>query len=288
MTHSIQQAGGLFQERRDLSPGSRKFYSFGIRSFLDFLTQEGVNLQIPITQLQESYFLKFARSILPREVTSREDISHLRTAYCKLSAIRQWLLMLESAQMHPNFSRKEFCITLKSMIPKAKAPERVVNLDDIARLVEFVRNLDRPESIPDAMRQTKVKAIILFLNDTGVRLSEFVSLYKRDIDIQKRNAKIYRRKGQVVIVSFSEETAAALCSYWKYREDGENSRGLPAFSGLESPRRVQRHISPRTVEFMISQICPEAGVMDITPLTFRHAIMLTQEEKQKRTYLNSP
>lgn len=288
--YSIQEAGYLISENRDLSFASRQGYGKVIEKFLRFLSQEGVDLWMPITELPEEHFLKFAESLLPREISSREDISHLRTATFKLSAIHQWLKLLEASQMHPPFCRECFCKKLTAMRPKAEAPRVVVDTIELKRFVEFVRNLNQPEERADELRQAKIKAIVFFLRDTGVRVSEVAGLHKRDLDLQHRTANIYRRKGRDVTVSFSPETAALLTSYWELRGDGENSRGLPAFSGRESPRCIQRHISPRTVEDLFAKLCADAGVTHITPHTFRHAVRIAEEKRilRKIMYPNSP
>jgi len=286
---TIQEAGYRLLERRDLTPASRKGYTRVIKKFFNFLTSEGVDLQMPITELQEVYFLNFAASVLPKEAYSRGDISRLRTATHNLTAIRQWLCLLEAAHMHPAFYRKQFCARLKVMTPRAEVPQIIVDTGELERFVEFVRKLDGSSMQKEAIRQTKIKAIVFFLRDTGVRVSELVFLHKRDIDLQKMNATIYRRKEQVVI-SFSSETAAALQSYWEFRGDGDNSRALPAFSGRDYAQQAQKSISPRTVEHIFKQICIEAGLKNITPHAFRH-VRLAEEarlRKEKRMYRNSP
>ena len=139
----------------------------------------------------------------------------------------------------------------------------------------YVRD-GHPAARPQAeLRRLKVKAMVLFLFRTGVRVSELCALRRRDVDLAEGQASIYRAKGgKSRTVHFDAETAESLVAYWTARGDGVRGIGAyPAFSGRDKLGVPGTAVSPRTVEHIVAELCRETGIeSEVTPHSFRHGL----------------
>jgi integrase len=164
---------------------------------------------------------------------------------------------------------------IAAMMPRFTPPPPDVKLADLDRIVAAVRSLPRETKPQLELRRLKVRAIILFLFRTGVRVSELCALRRRDIELTAGTAGIYRAKGgKSRTVHFDAETAEALTAYWAARGDAVRGAGaLPAFSGRDKLGEPGAAISPRTVELIVAQLCTIAGIeSEVTPHSFRHGL----------------
>jgi integrase len=161
------------------------------------------------------------------------------------------------------------------MMPRFTPPPPDVRLSDLERIVQHVSTGPREEKPHLKLRRLKVRAMILFMFRTGVRVSELCALRRRDIDLDDGTAGIYRAKGgKSRTVHFDADTATALVTYWNARGDQVRGAGaLPAFSGRDKVGQPGNAISPRTVEHIVAGICKEIGIeSDVTPHSFRHGL----------------
>lgn len=106
------------------------------------------------------------------------------------------------------------------------------------------------------------EAILAFLYDTGVRVSELVGLKKDDIDMKSRTAAVYGKGGKWRSVFFSAETAIILGRYFSRRRDGSPW----AFTGHRD-----RRMSPFGINQMLARRKVATGVTSkVNPHNFRH------------------
>lgn len=278
MSTTIADAQRRFiDEDLHLSPRSRRTYDYALRKFLDHVKDDyGIDpAQALVTELAIEHVTSFAAAEMPRDLRTPEDIARMRTLQTQIAAIRKWYAYLAAWDFHPTLSTDRLATRIKALMPRFTPPPPDVYQDDLERIVEYVRTSKPVGDDRRDLRRLKIRAMILFLYRTGVRVSELCGLSRRDIDLSNGSASIYRAKGgKSRTVLFDVETAEALLTYWTKR--GDQGRGIgsyPAFSGRDIPGKPGKHISPRTVEAIVAELCEETGVESaVTPHSFRHGL----------------
>jgi integrase len=260
-----------------LSPRSRRTYDYSLKRFLAFIERDfGVDsTTAPVTSLTIEHVTAFLSHEMPRDLRTPEEVSRMRTVQTQLAAIRKWYSYLAAYDFHADLPTDKLRTRVNAMLPRFSPPPPEIYLSDIETIMGWVRALPREEKPHLDLRRLKIRAMTLFLYRTGVRVSELCALRRRDIDLEHGTASIYRAKGgKSRTVLFDAETAEALVTYWTAR--GDQGRGIgayPAFSGRDKPGEPGRHISPRTVEHIVTELCKGAGVeAEITPHSFRHGL----------------
>ncbi len=260
-----------------LAPRSKKTYRHGITKFLRHLTDhEGIDPDTaPVTAITADHVTSFAALLVPEDVRTPEEVSRMRTAQNNLSALRKFCAYLAAYDLHPTLATDRLRVRIAAMMPRFTPPPPDVKLLDLEQIVTYVRD-GHPVARPQAeLRRLKVKAMVLFLFRTGVRVSELCALRRRDIDLAEGQASIYRAKGgKSRTVHFDAETAESLVAYWTARGDGVRGIGAyPAFSGRDKLGMPGTAVSPRTVEHIVAELCRETGIeSEVTPHSFRHGL----------------
>ena len=276
-TPTLAAAVEMFFGDSRLAPRSKKTYRNGIAKFLRHLTvHEGIDPeQAPVTVLHADHVTAFASLLVPPDVRSPEEVARMRTAQNNLSAVRKFCAYIAAYDLHPTLSTERLRVRISAMMPRFTPPPPDVKMDDLERIVAYVSNARPERSSYQDLRRLKVRAMILFLFRTGVRVSELCALRRRDVDLAGGTASIYRAKGgKSRTVHFDAATADALADYWAARGDALRGAGaLPAFSGRDKAGVPGGAISPRTVEHIVGELCVEAGVeSEVTPHSFRHGL----------------
>lgn len=274
---SIAAAVEIFFGDLRLAPRSKKTYRCGVAKFLNHLSRhEGIDPETaPVTTITADHVTSFAAMIVPADVRTPEEVSQMRTAQNNLSAVRKFCAYLAAYDLHPTLATDRLRVRIAAMMPRFTPPPPDVKLSDLDLVVEFVRGDSRDANPQKELRRVKVRAMILFLFRSGVRVSELCALRRRDVDLAEGTAHIYRAKGgKSRTVHFDAETAEALTAYWKMRADPIRGAGvLPAFSGRDKAGDAGSSISPRTVEHIVSQLCMVLGIeSEVTPHSFRHGL----------------
>lgn len=267
----------FIDEDLHLSPRSRRTYDYSIKTFLRFIEEDyGIEAaSAPLTALTIEHVTAFLSSVMPRDLRTPEEVSRMRTVQTQLAAIRKWYAYLSAYDFHPDLANDKLRTRIGAMLPRFTPPPPDIHLADIETIVTYVRQLPREEKPHLDLRRQKIRAMVLFMYRTGVRVSELCALRRRDIDLERGEASIYRAKGgKSRTVLFDSETAEALVTYWTRRGDGGRGVGaFPAFAGRDKLGEPGRHISPRTVEHIVTELCIGAGVeAEITPHSFRHGL----------------
>lgn len=276
-TMTIAAAEDVFFADLRLAPRSKRTYRQGVRKFVEHLEKhEGVDPETAlVSDIEVRHITDFAALILPEDVRTPEEVSTMRTAQNNLAAIRKFCSWLSAYDHHPNLPTDRIRVRLAAMMPRFTPPPPDVKLEDLETIVEYVLNGPREEKPTQELRRLKIRAMILFMFRTGVRVSELCALRRRDIDLQDGSAHIYRAKGgKSRTVHFDVETAKVLTTYWQARGDETRGSGtLPAFSGRDRIGVAGNAISPRTVEHIVAELCNEIGIeSDVTPHSFRHGL----------------
>jgi integrase len=270
-----------------LAPRSKKTYRHGLDKFLRHIEQhEGIDPKTaPISALVSEHVTSFATLIVPADIRTPEEVSRMRTAQNNLSAVRKFCAYISAYDLHPNLATDRLRVRIAALMPRFTPPPPDVRISDLERIVEHVKSTHPEEKPHLELRRLKVRAMILFLFRTGVRVSELCALRRRDIDLVNGTANVYRAKGgKSRTVHFDAETAQAVTAYWQYREDDiRGSGGLPAFSGRDKVGEPGSAISPRTVEHIVAQLCRELGIeSDVTPHSFRHGLATEMVRRRVR------
>lgn len=260
-----------------LAPRSKKTYRNGITKFLKHLeTHEGFDPEkTPVTVLHPDHVTSFASLLVPPDIRTPEEVSRMRTAQNNLSAVRKFCSYLAAYDIHPDLPTDRLRVRIAAMMPRFTPPPPDVKLSDLERIVAYVRDAPHQPKPNLELRRLKIKAMILFLYRTGVRVSELCALRRRDIDLESGTAGIYRAKGgKSRTVHFDAETAQALTEYWAARKDPlRGASAYPAFSGRDKVGEPGAAVSPRTVEHIVAQLCEATGVeSEVTPHSFRHGL----------------
>jgi integrase len=284
---TIAAAVEIFFGDLRLAPRSKKTYRNGIAKFVRHLADhEGIDPEVaPVTIISAEHVTSFATLIVPADVRSPEEVSQMRTAQNNLSAVRKFCSYLAAYDLHPTLSTDRLRVRIAAMMPRFTPPPPDVKLSDLERIVEFVREPERDENPVKQLRALKVKAMILMLFRTGVRVSELCAFRRRDIEMDDGQAHVYRAKGgKSRTVHFDAETAQALQAYWNMRGDQVRGAGAaPAFSGRDKVGDAGNPISARTVEHIISQLCMLLGIeSEITPHSFRHGLATEMVRRRVR------
>jgi integrase/recombinase XerC len=284
---TIQAAVEMFFGDMRLAPRSKKTYRHGLDKFLRHIEQhEGIDPKTaPISALVSEHVTSFATLIVPADIRTPEEVSRMRTAQNNLSAVRKFCAYISAYDLHPNLATDRLRVRIAALMPRFTPPPPDVRISDLERIVEYVKNTHPEEKPHLELRRLKVRAMILFLFRTGVRVSELCALRRRDIDLINGTANVYRAKGgKSRTVHFDAETAQAVTIYWQFREDDvRGSGGLPAFSGRDKVGEPGAAISPRTVEHIVAQLCRELGIeSEVTPHSFRHGLATEMVRRRVR------
>jgi integrase len=176
-------------------------------------------------------------------------------------------------------------VRIAALMPRFTPPPPDVKLSDLERIVAFVRTPEQADKPETTLRNYKIRAMILMLFRTGVRVSELCAFRRRDIELVDGTASVYRAKGgKSRTVHFDAETAQALQAYWNMRGDEVRGAGaFPAFSGRDRIGEPGTPISTRTVEHIISELCTKLGIeSEITPHSFRHGLATEMVRRRVR------
>jgi len=273
---TIEEAVARFLDDLRLSPRSRTTYALALRKFLRHLEEvQGLSPEAAVSELREEHAIAFLRDLVPDDIKTPEQVSRMRTAQTTFAAVRKFYGYLISFDLHTGLSTEKLRVRAATVLPRFTPPPPDVRTSDLERIVDHVRRL-APESDPiKELRRLKVRALILFLFRTGVRVSELCALRRQDIDLETGTARIYRAKGgKSRTVHFDSETAEALAAYWRARGDsGRGVNAFPAFSGRDRLGQPGKAIAPRTVQALVSRLSEEAGVeFAVTPHSFRHGL----------------
>ena len=213
-----------------LSPRSKKTYHVAITKFLEHIADR-FDLdpeQAAVTTLTEEHVTTFVAALIPDEIRSPEEVSRMRTAQTNLAAVRKLYGYLASYDLHPALSTEKLRARIAAMMPRFTAPPPDVRTSDLDQIVDYVLRLPHETDANRELRRLKIRAMILFLYRTGVRVSELCALRRRDIDLTGGTASIYRAKGgKSRTVHFDSAAAEALIVGRVHARQAAQSADLP-------------------------------------------------------------
>lgn len=150
---------------------------------------------------------------------------------------------------------------------KVKSSQVNFNRNEIEKVISYC------DSLQGDLVELRDRAFVLILADSGLRISELVSLKRGDVDWLERRAAVKGKGNKPALVRFSARSIEALLDYINARMDGARGKplnSLPLFAQV----RVKK-LKPITSDGMrkaIKQRMVEAGVSekDVRMHDFRH------------------
>lgn len=132
--------------------------------------------------------------------------------------------------------------------------------EEVSRIVAAIR-LDAPTGLRD-------RAIVEMLFGTGCRVSELVSLTRRQVDLARREAEVIGKGGRSRLVFLTQDAAAWLERYLDTRTDAEPFLFLSTRKGGGS---TAQRLEVRQVQRIVDTAARRAGIPSrISPHWFRH------------------
>ncbi|CAN5489944.1 site-specific tyrosine recombinase XerD [soil metagenome] len=144
----------------------------------------------------------FYRDCVGRFITWCAQQSVTLLLYVTTSLIRAYLVYLQGRKLSSHTINKEaravrrffnFCVGEELL---TQSPMKKVSMPKVDKLILPSLTVMDVRKLLQACRTHKEEAIILFLLDTGLRVSEFVNLNSEDIDTTTGEVTVHQGKGQ--------------------------------------------------------------------------------------------
>lgn len=211
---NFSTAAGFFLSIRAAgrSPKTERVYRQSLEALERFRVATGMP---PVTAMTAEHLREFLLSLYERGNAA----STVRTRYAALRAFYRWLVAEGEIRENP-----------LSRIPAPRVPEKLqphYGPDQVRKVLGIRRSsLD-----------TRDRAIIMLLYDTGLRASELTALRVTDLDLHQLSVKVVGKGNRERIVGVGHATAEVLHRYLRRRKEAPwlfmGRRGRPlSFSGL--------------------------------------------------------
>lgn len=272
---------------RSRSPRTARAYRNGLNLFLMALAEAGVAPDsAPISSLSEGSITLLIERLA--------DLSPA-TENLYLTAASGFYHFLAAEQFaDPNLPRLRSLIRQRARKQGRRLPK--FPREEIERLIAYAQNLNLQsvESIGDQakteagrlserkrarLRNLRDRAFILFLADTGLRVSEACSLTLGDVDFLEGRLTVLGKGDQQAIVRISRRALAALKDYLEARRTvqqptGRKAKSLPLFTRHDrGSGSVPRRLDPSSAWDLVKARAREAvgeAADQIHPHSFRH------------------
>lgn len=151
----------------------------------------------------------------------------------------------------------EVVLQQPAMAESMPRPKRERGLPEVLSRAEVVRVLA-------AIRNPKHRALALLIYSGGLRVSEAVRLRPADLDVDRRLIRVRRGKGgKDRYTLLADRAIEAVRLYREYAPEGP---------WLFPGDRPDRHLTPRSVQRVITEAAAKAGLQKrVTPHTLRHS-----------------
>ena len=157
---------------------------------------------------------------------------------------------------------------------------------DIDPMKKIVAPIDRPDQIEPFTREESEKliaasrltrypkrdlAIVLFLLDTGVRVSELCGMTVADLNMPARSARMLGKGGKERTIYFGRETSKALWQYFRTQEVQGQDPDQALWQG-EGGNKPKQPLTRSGVLQILRRLGEQAAVENqrVSPHTFRH------------------
>jgi integrase/recombinase XerC len=265
------------------SPRTARAYRSGLDHFRAALFQAKIDPEtIEISKLEEgrvTLFIKYIALLSPAS----------QALY--LTAVRGFYQFLAAERLaEPNLPRLQNLVRQRSRKQGRRIPQ--FPREAIERLIDYAeklsaKSIDNAEETSRADRQRarlrnlRDRALILFLADTGLRISEACSLTLGDVDFHEARLLVIGKGDQQALVRVSQRALSALQDYLTERKagrasSGQKSKSQPLFTrhdrgaGSSSMRPLDSSSAWDLVKTRAREAVGETAAVQIHPHSFRH------------------
>lgn len=277
---SLSQAAEGFilaKEVAGCSPHTITSYELALRRLKDFFSPDDPllasitadDIRAFIRHLQTAEFPQPGAVELPPKTLSSKSVRNFHTA---LSSLWTWATQEGYAENH----------VVKRVTPPRPETSQIESFTEeqmqaiLAAIDHSAPWKNKPNvryTRPQLLR-LRDRATVLFLLDTGVRVSELVNLTLADVDqragtVQVRGkSRMNSGQGKRRTVYLGKTSRKALWQYLTAREEKEKT--APLFATLDGRKQDRRHLGRH-----LSRLGERAGVPNVYPHRFRHTFAIS-------------
>lgn len=239
------------QYEKNASPKTRENYSLWLNRFLEFIGD------IDIAKVNRMQLLDY-------RIALNKNGLNVKTINYHIVAIRAFLRFVLKNDID--------CMS-PDKLELAKTPPREVNyLDD----KEIGRILAAPlEYTKNELQQARDFAILQFLYGTGLRVTELITLQKKDIKLDSNQFSVVGKWSKLRSVFATKSAIDALRKYLELRNDTS-----PYLFMSLSRNGFGEHLSRNSIEEIVRKYARLWGInKKVTPHTLRHSFATTLIKK---------
>jgi integrase/recombinase XerC len=256
------------------STHTARTYRNAMNRFVQSLTSNGINVnQDPLKSLNEDSIVSFANELKNNSATTEQ---------LYIVAAKGFFEYLSAENLSPiNLPKLKLLIRQRTRRPGKRLPQFPANA--ISNLIESLLKQDTCSNIDDInlnLRETRDRAFLITLADTGLRVHEACNLRRGDIDWSEGRAQIIGKGDKEAIVRFSRRSQKAIKDYLQLRStldgaSGKQLASLPLFARHDKGAGNKvRPITPTTGRNIVAEkvklFFGDEMVGKITPHSFRH------------------
>lgn len=250
----------VYLQTNNYSPKTLYSYEKDLYIFAHFLTLRKISifdLDKKLINEFKAYLASDDRKTSGGAEMREERLSSASVNRC-LSAVRAYIRFLIDSDIKCPVSPDQF-----KMVKRERSHPHVADLNEIISLIESPSKLEN-----DPVIASRNRAILEVLFATGMRISELVSLNKRDINNSGRIFITGKGRKQR-FVYLTERAQTELSSYLNLREDNQQALFVPTKG--KTMNKPQQRISPRYIQDKIQQYREQLKIdLPISPHALRH------------------
>lgn len=250
----------VYLQTNNYSPKTLYNYEKDLMILADFLALRKItifNLDKKLINEFKAYLTSGDRLTAVTSVTHNEILSPA-SINRNLSAVRAYIRFLIDTDIKCPVSPDQF-----KMVKKERQHPHVADLNELVSLIESPSKLES-----DVLIASRNRAILEVLFSTGMRISELVSLNRRDIN-QSGRIFITGKGRRQRFVYLTDRALKMLNSYLSLRKDKQEALFIPT-KGKTMNQSKQR-ISPRYIQEKIKQYREILKIdLPISPHALRH------------------
>ncbi len=243
ITNMLEKFLYYLEYEKNASPKTKENYTLRIKRFLEFVGD------IPLQAINRMQVLDYRMKL-------HKQWLHIKTINYHIVAIRSFLKFALKNDVD--------CIS-PDKLELAKTPPRQVNY---LHEKEIGRLLAAPlEYATDELKQARDFAILQFLYGTGLRVSELITLKKKDIAYDSNQFSVIGKGSKLRPVFATKTAMEALKKYLSLRKDES-----PYLFISISKNSFWKHLSRNSIEEIVRTYAKLAGIdKKVTPHTLRHS-----------------
>jgi site-specific recombinase XerD len=244
---------------KQYSPNTLRNYRNTLERFADFLEY---NKRMYSRDIDHAIIDKY-RLHLSNKITNRKDNLNLKSQSYQIVVLRSFLTWM---------LKQGFLVLNPDSLELPKTKQRSVDFlsdSEVKKLVDAVLN------DPDCgdLQRLRNTAIILTIFGSGLRISELLSLQKKDLQDEEGRIIIVGKGGKVRTTYIAPAAYEAVSNYLHARKTDKNPFIFINHSRNQNPDPEKfTSMSPRMVQMTIKEYTTRVGIFKrVTPHTLRHS-----------------